>query len=478
VSGLQRMALLPLLLAASAEAGVLPRPGGELRLILPGPPGDLDPARATAPADLVLAGALHARLVDLDGAGRLQAGLAEAIPEPSEDGRSWRLRLRPGLRFHDGSPITAEAVASSLARLLRPATASPHGWIAAPVEGAEAVAEGRAEVLAGVQAIDELELRILLAHPLPELPWLLAAPAAAVVREGPGGLVGAGPFRLGRRTGDQLALLPFEGHHRGRPWVEAVEATWPEPPAAARRVARGEAHLALRAEPLPGSVERDGQLLVAAAARRPEALALLAAVREMERGDLARMVRGGRGAGGLVSTWTATPTATATSAPTASTTHLPSPRLLLLSPASLKPLADRLQVKLFDRGIRVAVELVPDRALAGRLAAGAPDLALVPVAFASPLPLAALAQLHQALGGPARARDLLRAASLAGAPALPGIAARSEAELAVAPLVEVPTRAWAHPSLRGAAASRAGAIDLAELWLQPEAERRSRDPSP
>jgi ABC-type transport system substrate-binding protein len=46
------------------------------------------------------------------------ANLAGDVPVPSPDGRTYRFRLRPKLRFSDGAPVTPEDVRASLARLL------------------------------------------------------------------------------------------------------------------------------------------------------------------------------------------------------------------------------------------------------------------------------------------------------------------------------------------------------------------------
>jgi YVTN family beta-propeller protein len=48
----------------------------------------------------------------------LVANLASDVPQPSPDGRTYRFRLRPNLRFSNGAPVTPEDVRVSLARLL------------------------------------------------------------------------------------------------------------------------------------------------------------------------------------------------------------------------------------------------------------------------------------------------------------------------------------------------------------------------
>lgn len=456
--------------APPAAAAPRPRPGGELRVLLAAPPGELDPARAASAPDLVVARALHATLYDLDASGAPVPALAEALPEPSADGRELRIRLKPGLRFQDGAPVTAADVVESLSRLLRPEVGSPHGWIAAAIEGAEAVREGRARTPSGLAALSDQELRVSLAVPFPGLARALAAPPAAVLH-GPGPIFsGAGPFRLVARTADALRLAPFEGHHRGRPWADAAVISWPDAAAAARRLARAEAELALRPEAVGGLTSRETPLVTEAVAlvnaRRLGAAAAEAvrgALRALDAAELSRLLRGpGRPLPSLLPAGAAAPPAHAGSAVPA--------RLVLLAPASLRPLADRIQVKLFDRGVRVAVEAVPDAALAARQAAGGQDVALVPVTLASADPALALAQLVAALGGPGRGLRAARELAAADGAALAAAAARAEEELHAVPLAAQPLRETARPGLEGLAA--AGASDLGDLWLLGDRRRR------
>lgn len=496
-----RSAALLLALAGSpALAAPRARAGGELRVLLPGTPGELDPARASSAADLLVARALHATLFELDPEGALRPGLAEALPQISADGREVRVQLRPGLRFQDGAPVTAADVAESLSRLLRPEVGSPHGWIAAAVEGAEAVREGRARTPSGLHALSERELRVQLAFSFPAFPRALASAPAAVVRAGSGLPSGAGPFRLAARTPDALRLAPFEGHWRGRPWADGAELSWPEAPAAARRFARGEAELALRPEPLSGVAVRDEPLLTAVVIALngqrlgPAADAVRLALGALDRSELARLLRGpGRAMTTLLpptptSATNAQPIAPSaaspegqrsrrapTASPTprphrpparASTAHLPS-QLTILAPVSLRAVADRIQVKLFDRGVRVAVESVADGSLAARLAAGAHGVALVPVALASDEPRLGLAQLASALGGAARGARLLGEVAAADAAGLAAATARAEEELDVLPVAALGLRASSRPALQGLRIGADGTFDPGDLWLLP-----------
>ena len=52
-------------------------------------------------------------LVQVEPEGQLIGGVAESW-RVSEDKLSWRFKLRAGASFHDGSPVTADAVAAAL----------------------------------------------------------------------------------------------------------------------------------------------------------------------------------------------------------------------------------------------------------------------------------------------------------------------------------------------------------------------------
>jgi peptide/nickel transport system substrate-binding protein len=70
-------------------------------------------------ADPTLSGSIFLRmgiaetLVNADADGRLLPGLAQSW-STSDDGLVWRFKLREGVDFHDGTPLTAEAAANAL----------------------------------------------------------------------------------------------------------------------------------------------------------------------------------------------------------------------------------------------------------------------------------------------------------------------------------------------------------------------------
>ena len=115
-SGWWWLAASSVLLSIAAVAATRPQYGGTLHVSMWEEPTSLDPADATQ-ADsfarrnlLVL---IFETLVTVDDNGRLQPALAASWQSASGDQR-WQFRLRQGIWFHDGSPLTAEIVASSL----------------------------------------------------------------------------------------------------------------------------------------------------------------------------------------------------------------------------------------------------------------------------------------------------------------------------------------------------------------------------
>jgi len=142
-------------------------------------------------------------------------------------------------------------------------------------------------------------------------------------------------------------------------------------------------------------------------------------------------------------------------------------RLALLVPSAAefpRAVADRLQVKLFDRGVRVAVEALPPEALAARLASGDYDLALVSAHFAASSPALAAVEAAFALGGAASAR---RALSRLGSADPASVAAEIAADAGAVPLFASGLRASARPGLAGLVAAPDGAVDLGDLWTLP-----------
>lgn len=150
-------------------------------------------------------------LMDARDDGTPSPGLAERW-RVSSDGLVWRFVLRPGAHFHDGTPVTADAVV----RCLRAARTAPALLSVAPIVAIEP--EGRGA------------LTIRLSAPYSGLPALLAHSSTLVlapVSYGPDGtvraIVGSGPYRIVVLEPPQrVEAVLFEGYDGPRPAIERI----------------------------------------------------------------------------------------------------------------------------------------------------------------------------------------------------------------------------------------------------------------
>jgi ABC-type transport system substrate-binding protein len=183
---------------AAASAETRPQYGGTLRVAMHIAPTSLDPADGTQ-ADSFgrrnLTFLIFETLVTEDAAGRLHPGLATEWQTAGN--QRWQFRLRRGVRFHDGTALTAEAVAGSL-RFANPT------W--------KVVAEAESVVIE-LEAADS------------ELPAELALPRNAVVkRETDGKLSGTGAFHITDwQPSKKLALAAEDNYWNGRPYLDGIE---------------------------------------------------------------------------------------------------------------------------------------------------------------------------------------------------------------------------------------------------------------
>src|SRR6266852_4127032 len=198
-----------------------PRVGGTLRVDLRAPAISLDPREwktgsLSASADEKVAALVFDRLITLDDYGRFQPALAV---DWSHDAalKNWQFKLRPGVKFSDGTSLTPPDVAAALQPLL------PAAWQA---------------------TANENSVTIRAARPAPDLLEILASGRYFIYRErADGTLLGTGPFFLAENrpaapsevnpSAIKPAHLKFRANEEcwaGRPFLDAVEITLGEPP--------------------------------------------------------------------------------------------------------------------------------------------------------------------------------------------------------------------------------------------------------
>lgn len=208
--------------ASGDSAGSEPAFGGVYVEGVIGAPSRVNPVFAAQnDVDEALAALVFAGLTRLDDQGAPFPDLAESWTL-SADARTYTFRLRQGLVWQDGSPLTADDVLFTY-ELLR----SPTLRMAPPLS----------RLLADVtlEKVDARTVTLTLPKPFAPLPAYLTLgilPAHLVETTGAAALfdapfnqqpVGAGPYRLEELSRERAVLVANASYHLGRPFVQRIE---------------------------------------------------------------------------------------------------------------------------------------------------------------------------------------------------------------------------------------------------------------
>ena len=178
-------------------------------------------------------------LLDYDHDAELVPSLAVALPEVSDDGKTFRFQLREGVRFPpsealpEGRELVAEDVAWSLRRLLDHDTTGAKGYsFYAKIVGAEAFHAGESDELPGIRVTGRHTIEFELTEPdqtfLNAMAMPFAYPVAREVFEHYGRdagkhCAGVGPYVLERwERGVQLEYRRYAGYWNAKPSPERL----------------------------------------------------------------------------------------------------------------------------------------------------------------------------------------------------------------------------------------------------------------
>ena len=184
-------------------------------------PSSLDPHYHNFSPNNAVAQHFFDGLTNFDRRNQPQPGLAESWR--AIDDTTWEFKLRPGIRFHDGAPLTVDDIAYSLSRA--PAVPNSPSSFAMFVAGMT------------VEKVDDLTLRIVTPAPNPLVPNNLAnvmivrkakAEGALTPQFNSGeALVGTGPYRFGSFTpGNQIVMTRNDDYWGGRQPYARVTVTF------------------------------------------------------------------------------------------------------------------------------------------------------------------------------------------------------------------------------------------------------------
>ena len=167
---------------------------------------------------------IYDTLVWSDARTRLHPALAVSYAAIAED--VWEFKLRPNVKFHDGTPFTAEDVAFSLAR-------------APNVPNSPSSYSQYTKLIAGTEVVDPLTIRIRTKGSAPTLPVDMASVAIVSKKAVEGKVtsdfnsgvaaIGTGPYRYVEwSAGNQVVLAKNPDHWRGvEPWDRVIRKPIP-----------------------------------------------------------------------------------------------------------------------------------------------------------------------------------------------------------------------------------------------------------
>jgi hypothetical protein len=439
--------LVPLLISTTTLAAGRPHYGGALRVALATPGSEADALNVDRPETAALAALLAPPLCRLDPQRGVVPTLAELTrPQPN----------RVQLTLRGGTAKRASDLAARWGTLSQSGTFSPYRALLAPLRG---MTTSGSTIEAG------------LSYPWPDLERTLCHPAL--------GFADGGPYTAATLRAPFLANVSFPD---GRPFPDRLQLV----AADERRVAR--LFSTHQADLLLGTTADDAQ---APSSTPPPALfATYLVYRPAHAGaDLRPVLEQSVDPQDLVQRFVTAPAvpmtqllppalmAGPTAAPAPVTGALPRApvrELTLHYDAALdehRAVAERIQVRLHDRGYKVALRPVPRSELAARWASGDFDLLLQSLLL-PPVPAAALA-LTIELGG----RHDLLAVELTGLGAIADAAARDarardraaalRSSLSILPLYARAPELSASPAVQGLRSDAFGLPMLDQVFLSP-----------
>jgi peptide/nickel transport system substrate-binding protein len=241
--GISVVAALP----AAAQAPETPRRGGVLLAVIGADPPSLDPHQESTFANIQLVAPLYSLLLQIDPYNYPKIiGDVATDWKMSPDGLTYTFKLRPGIRFHDGSPLTATDVKATYEKIV------------SPPEGVVSVRKAAYTAIERIEAPDPATVVFKLKFPSASLlsnlasPWNVIFPKKYLDKD-PNyfktNAIGSGPFKFKSYTRGST----FEGERnpdyfvKDRPYLDGYKFyISPETSVRAAAIRSGRAYIEFR----------------------------------------------------------------------------------------------------------------------------------------------------------------------------------------------------------------------------------------
>jgi peptide/nickel transport system substrate-binding protein len=227
------VAALGLVAAAGlpAQAGEAPKYGGTLIYMIPADaPPTFDAHRENTYATIHSAAPFYSTLIRVNplnpgSTTDIVCDLCTKMPEPTDGGKTWTFKIRQGVKFHNGDPLTAEDVAASLNK------------IASPPQGVLSPRASTFSMVEKIEAPNPETVVLRLEYPTTAFLPALASPynwiyQKKVIEKDPHwyeqNMLGSGPFKFaGLETGQKIKGVRNPNYyHKGLPYLDAFEGIY------------------------------------------------------------------------------------------------------------------------------------------------------------------------------------------------------------------------------------------------------------
>ena len=178
----------------------------EITIVIGSEPTTLDPHAADDGGEKAVNDNVFDTLMVRDTEGNLGLGIAAEWPT-QVDPTTWEFKIEPGITFHNGEPLNAEAVAFSVERMIDPELNSEQLSYFSTLSGAEAV--------------DDLTVHITTSGPDPILParmyyFMIVPPEASQNDDFAEAPIGSGPYRFVSWDRGNQVVLEADPEYRGQ----------------------------------------------------------------------------------------------------------------------------------------------------------------------------------------------------------------------------------------------------------------------
>jgi peptide/nickel transport system substrate-binding protein len=214
--------------ASAAGASEEPKKGGILKFVVPDEPPSFDGHKETTFALIHPVAPFYSVLVrvDPDNPASLTdftCDLCTEMPAPTDDGKTYTFKIRKGVKFHDGTPLTAKDVEASFQRIVFPKDPS------------YSARKAQFSMVESVTAPDDETVVFRLKYPSGGFMALLATPYNFIYAKAKldqdqrwyeKNVMGSGPFVFDSREAGAVIRGKRNPnyYHAGKPYLDGFEA--------------------------------------------------------------------------------------------------------------------------------------------------------------------------------------------------------------------------------------------------------------